>query len=253
MLGAWMADLTWPEVESRLADGAVVVLPVGAAAKAHGAHLPLDSDRVIACALAQRLADTLPVLIAPVVDIGWYPAFRNYPGSQSVEAETFVSLVAQIVERLIVQGARHLAVVNTGVSTEAPLAIAAHRIRERTGVAIHIADMRNLGREADALLEQSGPGGHADEHETSIMLALDPDRVHMERARAEPDFEGIATVFRRPAVLGPDGEGDDRSLLGATGDPTLASADKGERILQAMVRDLVDGLRAIFPHMEAPA
>jgi len=250
MAGTWMSDLSWPEVESRLGAEAVVVVPVGAAAKAHGAHLPLDTDRVIACALAQRIADALPVLIAPVIDIGWYPALRNYPGSQSIEAETFVSLVVQIMTGLIDHGARHVAVVNTGVSTEAPLSVAAHRVRERTGVTIHIADIRNLGRETDALLEQSGAGGHADEHETSIMLALDPRRVRIERARPEPRSDRVATVFRHPAVLGADGEGGDRSILGATGDPTLARAEKGERILHAMTRDLVDGLRAIFPHVD---
>ena len=250
MAGAWMADLSWPEVETRLADGAVVLVPVGAAAKAHGAHLPLDTDRMIAQDLAERVADALPVLVAPIIDVGWYPAFRRYPGSQSVDAETFVSLVVQVIEHLVEDGARHVAVLNTGVSTEAPLAIAAHHIRERTAVTIHIADIRNLGRAADALLEQKGPGGHADEHETSIMLALDPRRVHMHRARAEPRSAFAATVFRRPVVLGPDGEGDDHSVLGATGDPTLASAEKGERILEAMTRDLVEGLRSIFPHMD---
>lgn len=250
MAGAWMADLSWPDVEARLGEGAVVVVPVGAAAKAHGAHLPLDTDRVIARALADRIARALPVLIAPVIDVGWYPAFRRYPGSQSVDAETFVSLVVQVVGNLVEDGARHVAVVNTGVSTEAPLAIAAHRIRERTGITIHIADIRNLGRDAHVLLEQSGAGGHADEHETSIMLALDPGRVAMDRARPEPAPEGPASVFRRPIVLGADADGVERSMLGATGDPTLASAEKGERILEAMTRDLVEGLRAIFPHME---
>ena len=250
MAGAWMADLSWPDVETRLGEGAVVVVPVGAAAKAHGAHLPLDTDRVIARALADRIARALPVLIAPVIDVGWYPAFRRYPGSQSVDAETFVSLVVQIVGNLVEDGARHVAVVNTGVSTEAPLAIAAHRIRERTGVTMHVADIRNLGRESDALLEQSGPGGHADEQETSIMLALDAERVALERARREPRHDSPATVFRHPVVLGADSQGNEPSLLGATGDPTLASAEKGERILAAMSRDLVEGLRAVFPHLE---
>jgi creatinine amidohydrolase len=248
--GAWIGDLTWPEVAHRLREGALVVVPVGAAAKAHGAHLPLDTDRVIACALAQRVADALPVLIAPVIDVGWYPAFEGYPGSQSITAESFTSLLVQIIAKLIGDGARHVAVINTGVSTEAPLSLAAYQIRERTGVKIAIADIRNLGREAHGLLEQAGSGGHADEHETSLMLAIDPGKVHLERARAEPQAECEPTVFRRPVVFASDGEGADLSALGATGDPTLASAEKGRKILAAMSRDLVQGLRSVFPHME---
>jgi creatinine amidohydrolase len=223
---------------------------VGAAAKAHGAHLPLDTDRVIARALAQQVADALPVLVAPVIDVGWYPAFAGYPGSQSVNAESFTSLVVQIIVKLIGDGARHVAVINTGVSTEAPLSVAAHQIRERTGITVAIADIRNLGRETQTLLEQAGSGGHADEHETSLMLAIDPSRVHMEHARVEPQAQGGPSVFRRPVVLSSDGEGADHSILGATGDPTLASAEKGARILAAMGRDLVHGLRTLYPHLE---
>jgi creatinine amidohydrolase len=242
--------LTWPDVAERLRAGAVVIVPLGAAAKAHGAHLPLDTDRVIAGALAQRVADALPVLVAPIIDFGWYPAFHHFPGSQSLAAETFVSLVVEIIVKLIGDGALHVAIINTGVSTEAPLSLAAYRVREGTGVKIAIADIRNLGREAHALLEQSSAGGHADELETSLMLAIDPQRVHMQRARAEPQAAPAGTVFRRPIVLTSDGEGDDHSTFGATGDPTLASAEKGERILVAMSRDLVDGLRCTFPHIE---
>lgn len=250
MRGAWIADLTWPDVAARLHDGAPVIVPLGAGAKAHGPHLPLDTDRVIACALAQRVAETLPVLVAPVIDIGWYPAFVRYPGSQSIKAGTFVSVVVQVLAKIIEDGARHLAIINTGVSTEAPLGIAAHEVRERTGVKVAIADIRNLGREADAVLEQPGAGGHADEHETSLMLAIDPRRVHMDRARAETEVDAPATVLRMPVVLGPDGDGGDRSAAGATGDPTLATAEKGERILAAMSRDLVQGLKTWFPHLD---
>lgn len=250
MSGTWIGDLTWPDVAAKLRAGSVVIVPVGAAAKAHGAHLPLDTDRVIAGALAQRIADALPVLVAPIIDFGWYPAFRQYPGSQSLDAETFTSLVVEIIAKLIDDGALHVAIVNTGVSIEAPLSLAAYRVREDTGVKVAIADIRNLGREAHAVLEQPGAGGHADELETSLMLAIDPQRVRMERACAERETATAGTVFRRPIVLSDDGEGDDYSTAGATGDPTLASAEKGERILAAMSRDLVQGLRRMFPHME---
>jgi creatinine amidohydrolase/Fe(II)-dependent formamide hydrolase-like protein len=83
MRGQWLADLTWQDAEARRRDGALVVVPVGAAAKAHGPHLPLDTDRTLARALAEGVAHELPVLIAPIIDQGWYPAFTGYPGSQS--------------------------------------------------------------------------------------------------------------------------------------------------------------------------
>jgi creatinine amidohydrolase len=247
LLGAWLGDLTWPEAAERIAAGTVVVVPIGAAAKAHGPHLPLDTDRCLARALAEGVARELPVLLAPIVDGGFYPAFAGYPGRQTLPAETFVALVTEVLAKLAGDGARRLAVINPGVSTEAPLALAARAVLERTGVQVHAADIRNLGHAADHVLDNP-EGGHADEHETSLMLAIDAGRVRMERAVAEPGGRAPRTVFRAPVVLRDDpAEGPGHSRTGATGDPTRASAEKGAAILEAMVRDLVDGLRAIFP------
>lgn len=250
MRGAWLADLTWQEAEARFRAGAIVVVPVGAGAKAHGAHLPLDTDRVLARALSEAVARELPVVIAPLVEFGWYPAFAGYPGSQTIRADTFVRLVSELLVKFAADGARHLAVINAGVSTEGPLGIAARGVLEQTGLRVAIADIRNLGRAADAVIERRD-GGHADEHETSLMLAIDPGRVRMDRARGEPPPPAPTTVFRRPALLQGDAPGrDDYSRDGATGDPTLATAAKGEAILAAMTRDLVDGLRATFPEAD---
>lgn len=247
MPGEWLEDLTWPEAAARLRDGVIVIVPVGAAAKAHGPHLPLNTDRTLARALAEGVAQALPVLVAPIIDAGYYPAFAGYPGSQTLRAGTFIDLVTDVLEKLARDGARRLAVINTGVSTEAPLALAARAVLERTGVKVHVADIRNLGLAAQHVLE-APEGGHADERETSLMLAIDPQRVHMERAVPEPGGDGPRTVFRAPVTLRDDPRaGADYSRTGATGDPTRASAAKGTAILEAMVRDLVEGLRAVFP------
>ena len=61
MKGVWLEDLTWPEAKQRFEAGALVVVPVGAAAKAHGPHLPLKTDALTARALAQRLIERLPL------------------------------------------------------------------------------------------------------------------------------------------------------------------------------------------------
>ncbi len=246
--GAFLEDLTWPEAAERLAAGAVVLVPVGAAAKEHGPHLPLDTDWRIARALAERVAAALPVLVAPVVGFGYYPAFTGYPGSQHLRAETFIALIEDLVGNLIDHGATRIAILNTGVSTEAPLRIAARDILERRDIRVATADLRTLGRGADRLLQQAG-GGHADERETSLMLAIAPEAVRLERAEREEEGErGTASAFQFPAMLSPDpARLSDFSRTGATGDPTLATREKGEAILAEIVRELVEGLQAAFP------
>ncbi|MBL8703820.1 MAG: creatininase family protein, partial [Rhodospirillales bacterium] len=78
----FLADMTWKEAEARFRSGAVVVVPIGAAAKEHGPHLPLDTDYRTAAELGRRIAERLPVVVAPVIGFGFYPAFTAYAGSQ---------------------------------------------------------------------------------------------------------------------------------------------------------------------------
>src|ERR1700759_3279737 len=82
MKGVWLEDLTWPEAKARFDADAVVVVPIGAAAKAHGPHLPLKTDALTARALGQGLIERLPVVAAPVLGLGFYPAFTGFAGSQ---------------------------------------------------------------------------------------------------------------------------------------------------------------------------
>jgi creatinine amidohydrolase len=249
MHGVWIEDLAWPEVANRLKAGAAVLVPVGAIAKEHGFHLPLKTDFLIARELARRVAATLPVLVAPVISFGYYPAFVRYAGSQHLSAATFGALAVELIGNLIGHGARRIAIVNTGVSTEGPLAIAARAILERHGVRVAVANMRELGRSAEIVLENK-EGGHADERETSMMLAIDPSAVDLKRAVADHDRDAEAprTHFRRPAVLDPDpGSGPGYCPTGALGDPSRATAAKGEAILAAMTEDLTDELRRLFP------
>lgn len=250
MRGERLENLTWPEAGTRIGAGAVVVVPIGAAAKAHGPHLPLDTDRTLARALADGVARALPVLVAPIIDAGYYPAFAGYPGSQTLRADTFIALVTDVLTKLVRDGAERIAVINTGVSTEAPLTLAVRCVLEQTGVAVHVADILSLGGEARELLVNPAVG-HADEHETSLMLAIDPQRVRMDRVVREPVSPAPRSVFHAPVTLRDDpGAGRGYSRTGATGDPTRATAEKGAVLLEAMIDDLVAGLKAVFP--EAP-
>lgn len=217
--GVWLEDLTWQEAKARFDGGAVVVVPVGAASKAHGPHLPLKTDALTARALAQRLIERLQVVAAPVVGFGFYPAFTAFAGSQHLGAETFKTLMRELLGNLRGHGVRRIVILNTGVSTEAPLDQVAGELGE-----VAVLHMRLLGAKAEPLFDNPD-GGHADERETSVMLALDPRSVRMARLAPEGDFETTA----------------------ATGDATRASAFKGERLLEARVDDMVAALTERWP------
>jgi creatinine amidohydrolase len=248
MKGVWLSDLTWPEAKERFEAGAVVVVPIGAAAKEHGHHLPLKTDYLLARDLSERIMKELPVVVAPIVSFGYFPAFVAYPGSQHLRSETFLALLKDILSKLIRDGASNLAVVNTGVSTEPVLRIAVRDLYEETGVRVATADIRTLGQKAASQLEQK-LGGHGDEAETAMVLAIEPDSVRMKKAVEDYGnaLDAPETVFYQPTIFNGDpGSGIDYSETGVRGDPTLATAAKGEAILSEMARELVDGLRRIF-------
>jgi creatinine amidohydrolase/Fe(II)-dependent formamide hydrolase-like protein len=197
------------------------------------------------------VAEALPVLVAPVVSFGYYPAFVRYPGSQHLRVETFMALLTDVLTGFARHGARRLAVINTGVSTEAPLRVVVRDIYAAHGVRVAVADLAALGRAVKPMLRQR-LGGHADELETSLVLAIEPDAVRMERA--EPDYghlaDAPATVFHQPVVFDADpGSGPDWSRTGARGDPSLASRETGEAALREITRELVEGLIALYPDL----
>ncbi|GAB4182673.1 MAG: creatininase family protein [Thalassobaculales bacterium] len=253
MKGVWLEDLSWPEAEAWFARDAPVVVPIGAIAKEHGHHLPLKTDYLVARELGRRVAAALPVVVAPVIGFGYYPAFVRYPGSQHLSAETFIAVVSELLGGLIRHGVKRIAIINTGVSTEPPLRIAQRDILEKTGVRVACADIRGFGRAADGLMAQK-LGGHGDEHETSVILAIDRNAVRMDKA--VPDYgHALAqprTVFYLPSVFdGDPASGIDYSATGVRGDPSLATVAKGEAILDAMAADLIAGLKALHPEVLA--
>src|SRR3954470_9053762 len=140
MKGVWLEELTWHEAKQRFDADAVVVVPIGAASKAHGAHLPLKTDALTARGLGQQLIEQLPVVAAPVVGFGFYPAFTSFAGSQHLTAETFAALMRELIGNLRDQGVRRIAILNTGVSTEQPLDEVARALGD-----VAVLHMRLLG------------------------------------------------------------------------------------------------------------
>jgi len=86
--GVKLETLSWPDAERYFAANPVLVLPLGAAAKEHGPHLPLNNDAIIADWLAEELRRARPIVVAPLINASFYPAFVDYPGSISLSMET---------------------------------------------------------------------------------------------------------------------------------------------------------------------
>ncbi len=241
--GVRIENLTWLEVQQALESAHTVLIPIGAACKEHGFHLPMNTDLLWANYLVTRVVERCAVLALPTVTYGYYPAFVDYPGSVSIAESVFRGTVIDICRSFARHGAKRFYVLNTGISTIASLQVA-QSILQAEQIAMTYTDLRKLTVEARRSIERQPFGSHADEIETSVMLYIAPEVVRMERAVAE-----LAADRPGPLTRKADGEGV-YSASGAWGDPTLATAEKGKVVVEAMVEEIV---RAINRHTSEEA
>jgi acetamidase/formamidase/creatinine amidohydrolase/Fe(II)-dependent formamide hydrolase-like protein len=237
--GVRLADVAWTEAETVLRPDRIVVLPLGAAAKEHGPHLLLRNDEILAEYFARRVVESRPVALLPTLTYGFYPAFLEYPGSTSVSSDTQRDAVVQVIRSVARHGPRRFYVLNTGVSTARPLRAAAEALA-REGIVMRFTDILKAGREAEQAVRQQAHGTHADEIETSMVLFMQPSAVRMEKAVADGRIPAPGPLRRTE----PSGDGI-YSPSGVYGDATLASWQKGERIVDAMVGDILKDIDAL--------
>lgn len=235
--GRWVEKLTWPQIETKIEQGVIAVLPIGAAAKEHGRHLPLNTDHLQAQWLADEMANSLDILIWPIVGYGYYPAFVDYPGSISINAEVFAELIGQVLEGILFAGITRVVILNTGISTIPPLNTLVSKYARRGEVSVYNIYSGVKFQHAVDTLEEQGFGGHADEIETSIMLAIDESLVDMSLAGSQhtPIQRGLFNrLHAEQANFSPDG---------VNGEPHLATTEKGVLLLEALRLDCLAALQ----------
>lgn len=248
--GVRLEDVSWTEAEPLLTADAVVVIPLGAAAKEHGPHLKLRADLTLAEYLARRAAESSEIVVAPAMPYHYYPAFLEYPGSTSLALNTAHDVTADIVRSLARYRPRRFYVLNTGISTLRPLESAARTLAAE-GILLRYTDLQaRLDGAARAVQQQAG-GSHADEIETSMMLYVDPAAVDM--SKAVKDY--TSGSFQPPLTRQPGRRGT-YSPTGIWGDPTLATREKGRTLIDTLVagiRSDLDELRRALPPAPSPA
>lgn len=229
MLDAYRS--AWTDVAAHLRDSAsIAILPFGALEQ-HGPQLPLGTDTATAAEVAHRLAERLDAVLLPPIHYGdtWNNA--GYPGTLSLSPTTVTAIAVDLGRALADSGASLFVVVNGDWGNRNPLAAAMRTLTMEGRIRAIALDYPGMDAAIERVRESRGaaPGlNHADEAETSIMLAIDPDAVHTDRFA--PSYPVFPSDFgTRPMQLHPFSES------GVFGDPTTATAAKGEAILAATV------------------
>lgn len=236
--GISLADISWKDAETALTESSVVVIPLGGAAVEHGPHLNLNSNERLARYLAGRVQAAAPVVIAPPLTYHFYPAFLEYPGSTTLSESTARDMTVDIVRSLATSGPRRFYVLNTGRLTMPPLSAAAKTLAN-DGILLGYTDPVYRLAGADVALQQSRiTVAHADEVATSMMLFVDPSAVDMKKAvREYASGTGALTRIKdAPGVF---------SESGVLGDATVATREKGQRLLDALLAGALEDIENI--------
>lgn len=253
-----LSALTSPEI-ARLAPGSVAVLPV-AAVEQHGPHLPVTTDTDLVTAIAGAAEQNLPeqIILCPTLPYGSSHHHSSFAGTLSVHPELFTRIVIDLVRSLESSGFRRVVILNGHGGNITPVRQALSILAQAPVAEVALATYWELAAPSfSGRPPMESPAlSHACEYETSMMLALDSTRVHLDRAAraARPPansyvaweddapYRGVSVVRRTEHLSG----------NGSSGEPQKATAAKGAHLLSAATRALIEFLTdfASWPPME---
>ncbi len=238
----FFAYLSWTDIEAMPnKDRVVIIQPIGAIEQ-HGPHLPLIVDSAIAQAVLGKALDQLdpaiPAYALPSLYYGKSNEHWHFPGTVTLTAHTLIALLMEVGESIYRAGFRKFILLNAHGGQPQIMEIVArdlHQIHDDFEVfpffvwrAPHIT--KQLLTEKEAQL-----GIHAGDAETSLLLSILPDQVKMDRAKAEYPHglpqDSLLTLERNLPIPWMTR---DISRSGVIGDPTTATAEKGDRILSSL-------------------
>jgi len=225
--------LAWPELPPVLAAvGQAAILPVGATEQ-HGPHMGCGMDAVLADRLCAAVAERTGVPMLPTLPYGCSLGHsRRWAGTIMVEPGTLIDLVTQIGGSAWHSGVRRLFIVNTHVTNAAPLRCALEKLRAaHDDLMVAVINSAMISPRVREVHFADAEDWHANDAETSLMLAVAPEMVREEEMphADDPDrTEGL--VFAHPVNR--------TSRNGVTGFPSRATQEKGELWFGWMVEDL---------------
>ncbi len=232
---------SWPELGERVKDQPVVVLPIGSV-EDHGYHLPLDVDNYLIWNICEATAKRSPddILLMPLIPYGFETHHMDFTGTIDVSQEHLLNFVLDIVKSVAHHGFERILIADGHGSNMPILELVARRaILETDALCACFIWPGLAAKEIDAVRESEKQGmAHAAELETSVYLHLAPEKVEMDKAvkdigMPESEFIWIDLMNGSPVRL--MDEWTRFSKSGVYGDATIATAEKGKVVFEAVV------------------
>jgi creatinine amidohydrolase len=227
------SERSWSELAEDIPKaGSAAILPIGATEQ-HGPHMGCGMDAVLADLLGKAVSDKTGVPMLPTMPYGCSIGHsRRWPGTLALQPITLIQLVKEIGDWAYHSGVRRLFMVNTHVTNAAPLRCALEMLRaEHDDMMVALFNSATISPRVREFHFADGDDWHANDAETSLMLAHAPELVREPAMRDADDPDRTAgLVFSHPVNR--------TSRNGVTGLPSRASAEKGREWFALMVEDL---------------
>ena len=243
-----LASFAWPELKDVPVNQLVVLAPLGSFEQ-HGPHLPFTTDTDIVTAIAEDVERALPnnVLLLPTLWIGHSTHHMHFPGTLDIPQMHYIGVIQDLCRSILSMGAARILLLNGHGGNDIPVRAALREVKTelqgRQGVHVLFASYWMLAAASIREIRESELGGlgHACELETSLMLHLYPDRVRTALARR--DGPKHASPYRKGDMQHAKpvysvNEFHEISESGVVGHPDLATAEKGRRFFDAIVKDV---------------
>lgn len=238
------------EAEIQAADTSdwIAVLPLGAHEQ-HGPHLPFETDTIIAkgiaCALAERLPENLPVTFLPAEPVGYSIEHIDFEGSKTLTFDEAVKRWVAIGEKLNSQGIRKMMILNAHGGNSPLMTIVATELRVRFNMLCVATSWTRFIVAGDVIShEEKAYGIHGGDIETSVVLALAPQTVNMKKTENFSNYqETLSQENKHLRAYGPHAFGwkaQDLNVHGVNGDASAATAAKGEALIAQAANGLAE-------------
>jgi creatinine amidohydrolase len=232
--------MTRDEVEDAVGKFPVAILPLGATEQ-HGHHLPLGVDIMLAEGVARLVAKETGALLLPAVPFGYSWVWRDIPGTVSLQQHHVEAVIKDVAHSVSRYGIELLVLINGHEANTSSMKYAARELQDELATPVIYFFYPGLSELMAEHCESETWHGmvHACEFETSLMLAMYPEHVQMEKA--------VAEYPERPALYGKSSVSlGDLSESGVYGDPTKATAEKGRLMLEAFVKTVSGDVMEAF-------
>lgn len=249
-----LQELTWEDAaEAIKQSGGVAIVPVGSVEQ-HGFHLPLGTDSYVAITLAEDAAQRTGALVTPPVWFGWSPHHMVRPGTITIRPEVLADLTYDIIKSVAAHGLTKIILINGHrIVNIIWMQICAERAQRELGVTVRIFDPAYMSKDIVGKLG-FGPVGHAEEIETSHMLARFPELCHQERAKDNPiqetELYSVDPCYEHDTLCYVPSTYEHAAKTagiagGTSGSPTRADAAKGRLYHEHLVGNLVTVIRKL--------